>query len=179
VRIHNRDTLRSRTDTKLNYAQIHVEELREQPPAAGRGHAFERAHQEACLAQLFGAYAALLQELNADLNCGLAPEDVTLGNMREELKKRGRSSLALKHLYCLDQDQTSWFHKAKVARDHTTHIGGIPLSHYVGGQDNGVTALRNPKTTAVLQGDATDTLAGWVLEMERLVQRIRYAAVEP
>ena len=94
------DALKSRTDSKLRYAAIHVEELRHQP--AGRGHDFERSHQEAFLAQLFGAYAALLQELNVDLRCDLPPEQVTLGSMYQHLKREGRSSSALRELYLLD-----------------------------------------------------------------------------
>ena len=171
------DVLKSRTDAKLRYAALHVEELRQQP--AGRGHDFERAHQEACLAQLFGAYAALLQELNVDLRCGLATKGLTPGKMRKALEAEGRSSSTLRDLYLLEQDRTSWFRQAKDARDYTSHISGIPLTHNIGGRDDGVTSLRNPETNAELPGDATDTLAAWVSEMEKLVETIRHAAAQP
>jgi hypothetical protein len=167
------DAPKARTDAKLRYARIHIDALRTQP--VSRGHDFERAHQEASLAQLFGAYAALLQELNIYLGCNLAPDDVTIGKMRKALKNKGKDSPLLSELYDLEKDQSSWFRYAKDMRDHSTHVSGIPLSHYVGGPQDGVTALRNPKTLVEIPGDATDTLSSYLLEMERLVQRFRDA----
>jgi hypothetical protein len=167
------DALKARTDAKLRYARIHIDELRTQ--LGGRGHDIERAHQEAFLAQLFGAYAALLQELNIYLGCNLSPDHLTLGKMRKALKDKGKPSSQLAELYDLENDQDSWFRHAKDMRDHSTHISGIPLSHYVGGPQDGVTSLRNPKTSVEIPGDATDALSSFLLEMERLVERFRNA----
>jgi hypothetical protein len=150
-----------------------LEEFKTQPP--GRGHDFERSHQEAFLAQLFGAYAALLQELNIDLGCDLASENVTLGGMHRALKEQGRTSPQLAELYELENNSASWFGRAKCMRNHTTHIGGIPLAFYVkvGGKDDRPTSFLDPKTREELPGDATDVLASWLSEMESLVHRVR------
>jgi hypothetical protein len=94
--------------------------------------------------------------------------------MRKALK--GKASPLLAELYDLEKDQSSWFRHAKDMRDHSAHVSGIPLSHYVGGPQDGITALRNPKTSVEIPGDATDTLSLFLLEMGRLVQRFRDAS---
>lgn len=165
------NALKARTDAKLRYARIHVDELKAQPP--GRGNDFERAHQEAFFAQLFGAYAALLQELNVKLGCNLPSKDVTPGRMYQVLKAVGRHSEELAELRRLSDEIESWFRQAKDIRDHTTHVSGVPLVHFVGGSKDGKTSFRHPKTLAEVQGDTTGVLASWVTEMEALVLRMR------
>jgi hypothetical protein len=165
------ETLRNRTDAKLRYARLHIEELRRQPD--GRGHDFERAHQEATLAHLFGAYAALFQELNLYLGCNLNPEDVTLGKMRKALKERGKNDPLLTELYQLEKNPNSWLCHAKDMRDHSTHVSHIPLVHYAGGSQDGMTSFINPKKSQELTGDATATLSSFVLQMEKLIKKYR------
>ena len=159
--------LTARTDAKIRYAKLHLMELREYDHR-GHGHDFERAHQEAFFAQLFGAYAGLFQELNKDLDCGLDPERVSLGNMRNTMKNKGPVSEKLSELYNLEQDATTWLSKAKTMRDHISHLGGIPLSFY-----DDVTSFRHPKTMVELPGDYFDYLENWVIEMEALIKRMR------
>src|SRR5260370_42062598 len=79
------ETLTARTDAKVRHAKLHLKELRD-CNIPGQGHDFERTHQEAFFAQLFGAYASLFQELNEDLGCGLKPDSVSLGQMRNAMK---------------------------------------------------------------------------------------------
>jgi len=167
------DPLRSRTDQKLRFARLHLGEFDSQP--AGHGHDFERAHQEAFLAQLFGAYAALLQELNHELDCALEPGGVSLGKMRKILQESNRSSALLRELYELEQDQSGWFSQAKEMRDHTTHVSGLALSYHVNGPHAGVVVLRPPKRGTKTEHiiDFKDLLAGWLDKMESLVQRFR------
>jgi len=164
--------LTSRTDAKLRYARLHLKELVE-CKEPGRGHDFERAHQEAIFAQLFGAYAALFQELNEDLGCGLEPSSVTLGKMRSAMQSRGPVSPKLTELYMLERDPTTWLAQAKLMRDHVTHISGIPLVFYEGGPNHGNTAFRNPNDLTDLPGDYFDTLELWLNEMEKLIIRMR------
>ena len=162
----------ARTTQKLRFAKVHLEELRSHAPM-GRGDDFDRAHQEALLAQLFGAYGSFLQELNAILSCGLAIEGVSLGKMRDALKKRGVTSPTLVELYQLINDGESWFSKAKAFRDHTTHIGGIPLSMYVGGPEDGKVAFKDPRSMIELPDDLEATFRTWISEMEKLILRLR------
>jgi hypothetical protein len=166
------ESLTSRTDAKIRYAKLHIKELRE-CNIPGRGHDFERAHQEAFFAQLFGAYAALFQELNEDLACGLKPESVSLGQMYSVMKSKGAVSAKLTGLHNLEQDSTTWFSHAKTMRDHVTHIRGIPLTFYEGGPNHGITSFTHPKTLVEVPGNYLDNLEQWVIAMEALIERMR------
>ena len=166
------EALRARTDAKLRYAKLHLNELRE-CNIPGQGHDFERAHQEAFLGQLFGAYAALFQELNEDLSCGLQVDGISLGQMRNTMKAKGRVSPKLTELHEMEQRADSWFSLAKTMRDYVTHIGGIPLNFYVGGYNHGATSFRHPKTLIEVPGHYLDQLAKWADEMEALIKRMR------
>jgi hypothetical protein len=167
-----REALTARTDAKLRYAKLHLKELRE-CDIPGQGHDFERAHQEAFFAQLFGAYAALFHELNEDLGCGLNPESVTLGQMRNTMKAKGSVSPKLTELYTMEQETTTWLSQAKTMRHHVTQVGGIPLNFYEGGPNHGATSFRHPKTLEEVPGHYFDHLAKWVHEMEALIARMR------
>ncbi len=166
------ESLTTRTDAKLRYARLHITELRE-CQEAGRGHDFERAHQEAFFAQLFGAYAALFQELNEDLACSLKPESISLGQLRNAMKAKGPVSPKLTELYNLEQAPTTWLAQAKTMRDHVTHVAGIPLVFYQGGPNHGTASFRHPQTLTELPGDYWNHLELWVNEMESLVARMR------
>lgn len=167
-----RAALIERTDAKIRYARLHVKELRE-CDAPGQGHDFERSHQEAFFAQLFGAYASLFQELNEDLGCRLNPESVTLGGMRSAMKAKGDVSLKLTELYTMERDPSCWLSLAKAMRDHITHLGNIPLIFFEGGQNHGEQWFRHPKTLVPIPGDYVGHLEVWVNEMEALIACIR------
>jgi len=164
-----------RTSQKLRFAKLHLDELRNYQRKAS-GDDFERAHQEAFLAQLFGAYSSFLQELNAIFNCALDTNGVTLGNMRRVLLQRGAPTDVLSCLYRLAEENNSWFNLAKVFRDVTTHYAGIPISFYVGGPEDGRFALKHPITLAELPGDAFETMQHWLDSMEKLISELRKQA---
>ena len=166
------EALIARTDAKIRYAKLHIKELRE-CDIPGQGHDFERAHQEAFFAQLFGAYAGLLQELNENLGCGLKPESVSLGQMRNAMKVKGKVSPKLTKLYTMEQDTATWLSQAKTMRDHVSHVGGIPLNFYEGGPNHGATSFKHPKTLAEVPGHYFDHLETWADEMEALIQQLR------
>ena len=170
------EDMKKRTTEKLAYEKIHMEELEDMP--AGRGHAFERAHHEAFLAQLFGAYDSFLNELNIYLACGLKDENVTLGKMHEALDKQGKKSSILKELYELGQDTKSWFSQAKGLRDTSMHITGMPLSYYHGGEESGKVALVDPRTQTELPHDVSKTFAFWLAEMGKLIEKHRNNALQ-
>ncbi len=172
------DEIKKRTAEKLAYARVHLEEFATMPP--GRGHAFERAHHEAFLAQLFGAYDSLLNELNTYLRCGLKPmeQNVKLGELHRALCKQGRKSHVLTRLYELGNDKNSWFCQAKGLRDTSMHVTGMPLSYYHGGDETGKVALVDPRTKSELQFDVEKTFGVWLSEMEKLVEELRSAAIK-
>ena len=170
------DNLVERTKQKLRFARLHLDELSE--TQTGHGNDFERAHQESFLAQLFGAYNAFLVELNSYLNCELAEDDITLGNMRNVLKKGGKQSPTLRVLYELSREETSWFKQAKDMRDYSTHVSGIPLCFYAGGVADGKLALKHPRTKEELPDDFIETFNTWLSEMEQLTEQQRAAAIK-
>jgi hypothetical protein len=169
------DNTQGRTDRKLRFAELHLEELRGM--SGSRGQDFERAHQEAVLAQMMGAYDAFLGELNGLLKCGRPAEDVSLGKLRDALKKQGRSSRVLRRLYELQKDERSWFRQAQELRHISTHWGNIPLAFYIGGKDSGKVALKHPRTMGEFPDHATETLATWLRNMKALVDELRQMAL--
>jgi Family of unknown function (DUF6586) len=100
------EMLRDRTEQKLRFARLHLDELAAVP--SGNGDDFERAHLEAALAQLLGAFDALLSEMNVTLGCNRDPTDVSLGKLRESMKAQGRTSPVLSRIYELPSDDESW-----------------------------------------------------------------------
>jgi hypothetical protein len=166
------DPGRGRTEQKLRFARLHLDELPAMP-LPGRGHDFERAHQEAVLAQLMGAYHAFLQELNVVLGCGRRDDDVSLGKLHETLRERGRSSAVLRRLYELQQNEGSWLRQLQALRDSATHISGIPLVFYAGGEDDGKVALKHPRTMVEFPDSAVDTLTTWLENMRGLFDELR------
>jgi hypothetical protein len=164
-----------RTSQKLRFARVHLDELR-RDPRIGCGDDFERAHHEAFLAQLFGAYSSFLHELNTILKCCLDPSQVTLGHLRNVLRDRDASIDLLSTLYLFTHDSNTWFFLAKEFRDVTIHYSGIPLSFYVGGAEDGRVALKHPVTMAELPGDAFTTLESWLNSMENLINDFRKQA---
>lgn len=170
------EAIKARTAQKLAYARVHLEELANMP--AGRRHDFERAHHEAFLAQLFGAYDSFLNELNIYLDCGLKEENAKLKLMRDALKKQGRKSSILNELYELGKNKASWFSRAKEMRDTSMHIMGIPLSYYHGGDEGGKVALIDPQTQAEFPSDVAKTFSFWLAEMGNLIETHRKTAIE-
>jgi uncharacterized protein DUF6586 len=144
------------------------------PP--GYGHDFERAHQEAVLAQLVGAYDSFLRELNVLLACGLQ-DDISLGKLRSALKAQGRTSKALRQLYELREDPASWLRHALDLRHASTRVSGVPLSFYAGGEDDGKVAFKHPRTMTEFPDRATDTLAACLQNMKELFDELRVVAI--
>lgn len=103
--------LQDRTDAKLRYAAIHLNELKAMP--SRRGNDFDRAHQESFLYHLLGVRDAFLAELNIYYEAGLPGSGVTLGKLREALAQTNRLSPEIGELYTLETDQGGWLSQAK------------------------------------------------------------------
>src|SRR5438067_206105 len=89
--------LQERTDAKLRYARVHLEELQMQGPPDGGD--FDKAHQESFLFHLLATRDALIAELNHYYAAGLPPDALSLGKIREVLKMRGVHSAEICTLY--------------------------------------------------------------------------------
>ena len=157
-----------------------MEELKSMPKILGRGSDFERAHHEAFLSQLFGAYSAFLIELNIYLKCDLPEENISLGKLWNKIKEHNKSSTVLTELYKLSTDSNSWFYIAKDMRDLSTHVSGIPLAHYAsigGGVNSDRTQLKHPITMKEYEQDAFEAFEAWQTEMEKLTDKYRLMAL--
>ena len=77
----------SRTDRKLRFAQVHLEELKVK--GISNGDDFDRAHQESFVYHLLGAKEAFLIELNAYYRTELKDQEISMGNLKKALEKKG------------------------------------------------------------------------------------------
>jgi len=161
---------KSRTDAKLRYAIVHLEELcnRER-----RGDDFDRAHQESFLFHLFGVRDAYLQELNLFHGCGIETANVTKWTLEQELKNKGMQSAALARLSQVEDDQESWLGCAKEMRNHSMHRDNIPRIHYLGGEHHGEQHLTDTRSACVIKKDYPRLFEQWVNEMRSLIQELR------
>lgn len=118
------ENLKARTDAKLRFAKVHLQELLSQTELSGDD--FDRAHQESYLYHLLGAKDAFLQELNAYYQCNLPAINLTVGKLRDSLKDKNLESPELKELYELGKNTNSWLSHAKEMRNYSTHIVSFP-----------------------------------------------------
>lgn len=166
------DPASDRTDAKLNYARVHLEELRDHN-RRGTGDDFERAHQESFLYHLLGAIDAFLQELNVYYECGLSARRVRGKTLRRELEKRGVTSPELEKLDGLASNSKSWLSVAKELRDHATHRKAVTRKFFVGGERDGEIEFEDPRTRDPIRGDIFDAFELWQQEMETLLSGLR------
>ena len=122
---------RYRTEEKLRYAEIHIDELSAYHHATSNDE-WENAHQESCFAHLAGAVEAVLHEINDEYALNLALAKVTWKTVAEALKRSNQTSPAFDHLSQLRKDGSSWLALLFEWRNHGTHrqrIGkGVNLS---------------------------------------------------
>lgn len=149
-----------RTDQKLRFAKIQLEELRNHP-SRNTGDDFERSHHESVLFHLYGALDAFLQELNIYWKCGVALEKVSRLSLSNHFAKQGRKSKILSELTACENAPGSELATAKELRHYVTHRGGLPMQHYFNGPSN----LVHPITREELKLDSIEVLEGWLNEI--------------
>jgi Family of unknown function (DUF6586) len=109
-----------RTDQKLRYAGVHLEELSTYPHATSNDE-WENAHQESSFFHLAGAVEALLHEINNGYSLGVGLTKVTWKTVADRLSQSNQSSPAFDHLTQLRNDATSWLALLFEWRNHGTH----------------------------------------------------------
>jgi hypothetical protein len=169
------NVLCERTDAKLRYAHVHLDELKSQGLPGGSD--FDKAHQESFLFHLLGARDAFLGELNHYYRAGVAPDALSPGKIREALSARGVRSPELRTLYELEQDTSSWLAVAKTMREHSTHVQGVPRAYHLGGQDHQKVKLKHPITGALTQHHFVIEFGQWLTAMESLIRELRASAL--
>ena len=173
------DNLRSRADAKLRYADVHLQELEARGHHGGKGgDDFAQSHQESFLNHLLGAKEAFVLELNVYYGCNLLQMHLTIGKLRDKLKKQGKQSPELAELYNLENDSSSWVYRAKEMRDHSTHVSGIPRTYHLGGTTSGMVSLRQPVSNSDLEKHFLDEFQAWHANMKELLERLRKTAIQ-
>lgn len=167
--------LRTRTDAKLRYAQVHLDEMKSAGIIGGSD--FDRAHLESFLFHLLGAKDAFIIELNEYYECNLPGSELTAGKLRGKLEKDGRHSPELAELFALEQDERSWFSQAKAMRDFSTHVRGIPHNFHLGGQADGEIWLQDPSNGENIPRHFVDVFADWLSYMNKLLEHLRETAI--
>ncbi len=167
--------LQERTDAKLRYACLHLDELKSQGPSSGND--FDKAHQESFLFHLLGARDAFLAELNHYFKAGLAPDALSLGRIRDALKERNVTSAELRTLYDLEQDKSSWYSKAKDMRDYSTHVQGVPRAYFLGGEDHQKVKLKHLRSGILTERHFILEFEDWLHKMEVLILSLRESAL--
>ena len=167
---------KERTNAKLRYARIHLEELRSHQ-RKGSGDDFERSHQESFLFHLFGARDAFLQELNLYFDCGLELHEVTVNKLNKKLSEMDIGCPELDKLMRYEKNPECWLHAAKEMRNHSTHRRSVSRTFYVGGEDDGKVFLRHPRSDELIEKDYADVFEDWCLKMDTLLNDLRNTAV--
>jgi hypothetical protein len=160
-----------RSEQKLRFARIHLEELRTHP-SRNTGDDFERAHHEAFLFQFYGATDAFLQELNIYYSTELQSDKVSRREMKMKLKKMGVISTEFAELTELEANADSFLSNAAEMRHHATHRGGIPMQHNL----NAASYLVHPITQKSFQTDALELFGGWLDRLTALLEHFRATA---
>jgi hypothetical protein len=106
------------------------------------------------------------------------PGTVSPGKIRAALKTRGISSPELRALYELEQDQTSWYSRAKDMRDHSTHVQGVRRAYFLGGENHQKVKLKHPSTGVLTDDHFITEFENWTNLMESLVFSLRKSALE-
>ena len=96
-----------RTDAKLRYARLHLDELRIYSDDGGGGD-WEKAHEESVLFHLVGAKDAFLQEINSMHRLGLDLMKVNEKSLTKSLKQSEGNSASLVSLEGLATNPGSW-----------------------------------------------------------------------
>jgi hypothetical protein len=170
--------LQERTESKLRFAAVHLEELQKLGHAGGSD--FDRAHEESFLYHLLGAKDAFLQELNVYYGCNLETTRVTSRALAEVLERRKLNSRELDELAKLERPgDGNWLYSAKNMRDHATHVAGNPRAFHMGGSNHGKVFLRDSRNKLKDSGQHfVDEFATWLSRMLETLARLRQSALE-
>ena len=172
--------LKERTEKKIDYAKLMLDELSHRPSSVGRGDSFERSHEEAVLFHVIGAKDAFLQEINAAYKLGLKPSRVKENNLDKALKREGKTCQALQELMQLERDKSSWLYKAILLRNLGTHRKGPARLFLVsvgvgGGEHDDEVFYKDPKDLSkyIAKKDTHKYLEHRIQDMKEFLQRLR------
>ena len=170
------ENLQARTDSKLRYAEIHLNELKEIHPNCGSD--FDRAHQESFLFHLIGARDSFLLELNAYYGLDLLDNNVKVHTMFAKIGKLKKTVPEFDELYILQKDGSSWLFHALEMRNHSTHISHIARSYHLGGVNHQKVWLKIPTNEHIIEIHFVDLFSDWLIKMRALLERLRNSSIK-
>lgn len=165
-----------RTDAKLRYAKVHLDELKSINVHGGDD--FDRAHQESFLFHLSGVKEAFLVELNFYYGAGLSNDSISLGKLRNSLKNKGMSSPEVAEIYALENDKNNWLYLLKSMRDVSIHTTGVKRHYHLGGTNHGKVWLSEPYTQNTIEVHFVDIFESWLSNMDSLIQKLRASSMK-
>lgn len=167
-----REPLEPRTGEKIEYARIHLDELKREG-SWDHGNHWVRAHEESVLAQVVGAKDAFLQEINVAYGSPLQMYQVTEDRLLDKLGSR--KSSALDEIVRLRDPANGWSWLALTVevRNHGMHRARPSVVYYEGGEHSGTVRYLNPRDGKELNQTIPEFLETAIKEMEQLVQRLR------
>ena len=180
--------LQNRTDAKLRYAYVYLEELKTRIPPNGSD--ADKAHQESFLIHFLGAIDALLKELKYYYPATVPPKGLSFSKRKKSLKKKGveypelkilfetikialirkkAEGLELQILNKLNKIIDTWYPQAKVMRNHSAHNQGVLRGYYMSGK----VELKDPETGVMTGRHFIDEFEDWHTDLKALTQIFR------
>lgn len=160
---------RGRTRTKLEYAKIHLDEIRDHP----RQDAFARAHQESVLFHVVGAKDSFLQEINDAYQLPLEPDQVNERNLGRELENKEIQCQAFSRLLELKKEATSRLAQTIELRHQGTHRFHISRGFHQGDEFDGEVFFVDPRTRQEIHVPIVQFLEECIQEMTQLIEDLR------
>ena len=160
-----------RTDAKLRYAKLMLDELRGYH--GGQGDDFERSHEEAVLFHLHGVRDALLNEINVQYACGLEPDEVRINRLKKKLLPMNGVCPELTEIIRRESDPSDILYRIRNWRDISAHRSGVTRTYYVGGETHGQRRFSDPVSGSPSDRDILVEFADAIAEMRELVVWVR------
>lgn len=139
---------RTRTEQKLKYAAIHIQELARYEKATSNDD-WENAHHESCFFHLAGAVDALLHEINEGYCLGLRLPEVDWRRVAQRLGETGQSSDAF--VLCTKEKKRKehWLNLLYEWRNHGMHRRRIAKDVYASTVQKVDNQFKDPRTGSV------------------------------
>ena len=167
--------LQERTDAKLRYAEVHLNEIKGHEPLGGDD--FDRAHQESFLFHLLGARDAFLFELNECYGLKFDLTKISFQFFSKELKKLNVKIKEFDAIVALQENKTSWLYHAKEMRNFSTHVSSVSRSYHLGEQNDQKVWLKNPKSGNIIERHFVEEFNDWFQEMKSLLFGLRQSVL--
>ena len=163
-------SLTERTDAKLRYASVHLQELAEYEEQLDD---WARAHVESVLFHLDGIFDCLLQEINEAYDIGLSTRKVSFHSLRSKLDRHQKQSSAFDYLERL-VERGNWAYELRELRHQGTHRDGINRFIRVNlkKQEQSVRFI-SPVDNNVVEIDQADLIEQYSDRLQSLIQKVR------